>query len=147
MVLIVNNVQWKNREQGDWGYKRVQWLTMASRLGKWKVRLSGGKLIGRQWRGCELKDQIYWGTNSWKVCRIRVVGRVANWFEGIKGGVKIIGNEKVTALWGHGSVLIILMVKSGLAACFVNKVLLEHSHVYLFAYCWWLLSSCNSRGR
>ena len=29
---------------------------------------------------------------------IRVIGRVANWFEGIKGGVKIIENEKVKAL-------------------------------------------------
>ena len=55
------------------------------------------------------------------------MGRVANWFEGIKGGVKIPGNEKVMALRGHGSVLIILMVRSGLAACFVNKVVLEHS--------------------
>lgn len=39
----------------------------------------------------------------------------------------------------------VLRPKSGLLPVFVNKVLLQHSHVHLFRYCLWLLSCYNGR--
>lgn len=55
-----------------------------SRPGKRKVRPSGGQLTGRKWTGSQVKEQIYWGVKSWKVCRIRIVVSMGYWFESIK---------------------------------------------------------------
>lgn len=55
----------KKREQGDWGYdKRIQQLTIESRLGRGKVRPDRGQQTGRKLSDSEVKEQTYGGVKS-----------------------------------------------------------------------------------
>ena len=55
-----------------------------SRLGRGEVRPDGGQITGRKGRGSQVKEQIYWGVRTWKVCRIGVAVSLGYWFEDIK---------------------------------------------------------------